>query len=114
MQNSAARIISNEDRYASVHAMHNRLRLEWLNVRRKNHGAGAMYKGVNDLAPPAFCNMFVPVVEVTGGQTRAATRNDLYMPFYELKVAQGNFRVRGPKIWNYVPTDPRVAQIFHK
>ena len=51
--------------------------------------------------------MFEYVSDVSQRETRAIARVDLYVPRCDLKVARGNIRIRGGKVWNYVPGDNR-------
>ena len=53
--------------------------------------------------PDYFQNYFNKVSGNHGYSTRAATNNDLTIPFFRTKLCQKSFKYQGSKLWNSLP-----------
>ena len=72
------------------------------------HTTHQVYKGVNNLGPPKFNALFVPVSDTSERVTRASTQNNVNLPPYLLETSRCNISYRGGDEWN------GVTYIAHK
>ena len=69
----------------------------------KIESAKFMHKYVNNKLPDYFQNYFNKVSGNHGYSTRAATNDDLIIPFFRTNRCQKSFKYQGSKLWNSLP-----------
>ena len=74
-----------------------------VNDIHKIESAKFMRKYVNKKLPDYFLNCFNKVSGNHGYSTRAATNDDLTIPFFRTKRCQNSFEYQGSKLWNSLP-----------
>jgi len=114
--NSAARVVTNTQKYGSglSRLMHDEL--HWLDVtdRVRFKLAVLMYRCLHGTAPPYLMDSCTLTAEVTGCQhLRSATQWKLVIPRYRLNsFSRRRFSVAGSSTWNLMPDslcDPELS-----
>ncbi len=95
-------------KYESASEMHNELNLDFLVERRTFHISSFMFKIDKGLVKsPAIAQLFEPISNVHGVNTRAAGRCDLLVPVTRTLFGLTSLVCYGSKIWNVLPSGLR-------
>ncbi len=115
LQNSALRIISQSPRHISSVELHAQYKLDFLVTRRHKHCCHYAYKGLNDMCPPNFVSLFVPVtMRDCSITTRSETNLDVIIPNMRLEFSRKGYGYRGPWFWNLLDREIKSAKTFNQ
>ena len=111
LQNFAAKVVDGKARKYD-HVTPILKELKWLNVKDKiTYDTGiTMYKYLNNLYPNHLLT-FPTVGDVTGSSTRQ--RGHLYVRKTNTDSGARSLLVRGPKLWNKLPSNLKEANTIH-
>ena len=113
LQNSALQIIGKADRRTSVTELHAEFKLDTLVNRRHKHVTHHAYKGLHDMCPPSFCDLFNELSTTRGTtSTRSHTQGNLVIPNFTSEFSRKNIAYRGPLYWNLLDTEAKQATSF--
>ena len=59
-----------------------------------------VYRALHKQMPDYICDMFKPLSDFNGRETRQTTRNDLHVPYKRLEVSRKTISYRGPTLFN--------------
>ena len=84
--------------------------MNWMSIESRFHFNISLlvYKCLHNLTP-SYLNFF----SVNNNRTRAATRNDLNIPYAKKDILKNSFRVQGAKIYNSLPCAIRESCSFN-
>ena len=102
IQNTAARLILQRDRWSSATTMLNEL--HWLPIKKRISFKVLLmlYKAINGLAPDYISALATPYVPHR--HLRSANNNLLFVPKTHLHYGDITFTVSAAKMWNQLPT----------
>ena len=103
IQNKAIRAISDSGWNVHVTPLYYEHKILKVNDIYKIESAKFMHKYVNKKLPDYFQNYFNKVSGNHGYSTRAATNDDLIIPFFRTNRCQKSFKYQGSKLWNSLP-----------
>ena len=109
VQNKCLRICLNAEPRSSVESLHNRAKVPMLSSRRKMHTCKFVYDGLHNKLSDKVNDMFSFVNERHNVNTRASTEAMATMPQVNLQMCKNNVKYRGPKYFNELPVDTRLA-----
>ena len=109
MQNIAARIVSQSDKYSHITPILKSLHLLPLKARILFKILLLMFKSVNGLAPDYLCKL--AVAYVPSRSLRSADKLLLRVPQARCKtLGDRAFSISGPREWNKLPLEIRKAE----
>ena len=100
IQNKAITAISDSGWRVHVTPLYYEHKIFKVNDIYKIESANFMHKYVNKNLPDYFQNYFNKVSGNHGYSTRAATNDDLTIPFFRTNRCQKSFKYQGSKLWN--------------
>ena len=106
-QNCVCRTILLADHDTHIIGMHNALNLLYLSQRRDLHLCVSCHKSIHLNGFSSLSNFYIPVLNVTDRNTRYADATRTQVPRTRTKIAEQVISVRGPKLWNSLPSDLR-------
>ena len=111
MQNRAARIICNNYDFINTRGITLVRWLNFLNVsqRRDYFMSVLVFKSIHGLAPHYLCDDITMQKEVSSCNTRNFNENDVHIPYTNSVFSSNAFTVRGPIIWNDLPSDVKCC-----
>ena len=109
-QNSACRIILLADRDCHISDMHRTLNLMMLSTRRKIQLSAFNHRNVYPEVCTVVSNMYVPLGDVTGRETRQSNTNQVKVKRVRTCYGQKAISYCGPLSWNYLPVDVRCIR----
>ena len=105
LQNNASCRILRADYLTHVADLHTRLKIDYLNVRRKKHILTWVSKILNGLAHKKLDRFFTRISEMTQRVTRYNEGDKLYIEKPMLELTKKSFRYRGATLWNSLPEE---------
>ncbi len=113
LQNSALRAVSMVNKHYSATALHEELKVEWLDIQNIKSTCNEVYKYTNGIGPPALTDMFKPVTHRRN--LRSNTKINHHRPKTRTKFAENDFVFRGKKYWDQLPATIQTSsslQVF--
>ena len=110
LQNRAARIVTNSNSSYHVSATGLIKKLGWPTISDiiLSETATIMFKSTNSLAPEYLSELFVKNSALNTMRLRN-TEADLRVPLFKTANGQKSISFRGPKLWNQLSSDVRLA-----
>ena len=103
LQNCALKIVLQAPKRTPTSEIHKELNMNYVADRRHQHTLTQVYKCLHGLAPRKICQQITKLTDMRdhgARQTRSVTSDKLFIPNYKLEITRGNFRYRGPMIYN--------------
>ena len=108
LQNRAPRIVTNSSYHVSAAGLIKRLGSPTILDIILSETATIMFKSTNSLAPEYLSKLFVKNSALNAMRLRNAEA-DLRVPLFKTANGQKSISFRGPKIWNQLSSDFRLA-----
>ena len=108
LQNRAARIVTNSSYHVSATGLIKRLGWPTISDIILSETATIMFKSTNSLAPEYLSELFVKNSALNTMRLRN-TEADLRVPLFKTANGQKSISFRGPKLWNQLSSDVRLA-----
>ena len=105
LQNMSLKTVLKVDKRSSTTAIHDQLNMLPLDKRRNMHSATQMFKISQNQVPISISNMFEKSSHENRMPTRRVTSGNYLLPHCRLELGKRNFRYRGTKIWEAIPSD---------
>ena len=108
LQNRAARIVTNSSYHVSATGLIKKLGWPTISDIILSETATIMFKSTNSLAPEYLSELFVKNSALNTMRLRN-TEADLRVPLFKTANGQKSISFRGPKLWNQLSSDVRLA-----
>ena len=108
LQNRAARIVTNSSYHVSATGLIKRLGWPTISDIILSETATIMFKSTNSLGPEYLSELFVKNSALNTMRLRN-TETDLRVPLFKTANGQKSISFRGPKLWNQLSSDVRLA-----
>ena len=108
LQNRAARIVTNSSYHVSATGLIKKLGWPTISDIILSETATIMFKSTNSLAPEYLSELFVKNSALNTMRLRN-TEADLRVPLFQTANGQKSISFRGPKLWNQLSSDVRLA-----
>ena len=105
LQNQAARLILDADKYSPSSPLLDQLEWETFDKIVQEKQVTMVFKALNNLTPDYISNLFKPTCTNTNHSLRSKTSNKLHVPAAHHK----SLRFNGPKIWSSLSDEARKA-----
>ena len=107
LQNASLRAVKRVRIEYPVQMLHDDLCIDSLSTQRKKTSIKVMYRGIHDQGPPPLNNLFQ--IYCPSRPLRSANMNMVLPSTTRTKFGERDFAVRGPKYWNDISDNPKLA-----